>query len=246
MLVATQYAGFVAGGLYRPNGVNFDGSTHLTRGADLTGAANTKVGLLSFWLNPASDGVGTTLVSDFPDATSLGLVVSRLSTNLLQIRAENSGVILRLKSTSTVLTAAGWRHVMASWNLATGAGKLYIDDVDDTDLQTASDVIIDYTRTNHSIGGSPSGAQKLNGDFADVYFDHGTYLDLTIEANRRKFIDPNGKAVDLGKDGSFVTGSSPIMFFAGPTASWHTNKGSGGGFSVTSGALTDAATSPSD
>ena len=71
------------------------------------------------------------------------------------------------------------------------------------------------------------------------------YLDISVENNRRKFIDADGFPVDLGSDGSTPTGIAAIMFFSGATVSWHTNDGSGGGFTE-NGALTDAATSPSD
>ena len=66
-----------------------------------------------------------------------------------------------------------------------------------------------------------------------------------MEANRRKFIDVDGKPVDLGSDGSTPTGTVPLMFFSGPTDDWHINKGSVGGFTET-GAFTDAPYSPSD
>jgi len=71
------------------------------------------------------------------------------------------------------------------------------------------------------------------------------FVDLSIEANRRKFIDAIGKPVDLGVDGSTPTGTAPLIFLSGTTIDWHTNKGSGGGFTEV-GALTTATTSPSD
>lgn len=43
--------------------------------------------------------------------------------------------------------------------------------------------------------------------------------------------------------GGNPTGTDPLVFFSGATASWHTNQGSGGGFTE-NGALTDAATNP--
>src|SRR3546814_7073174 len=53
---------------------------------------------------------------------------------------------------------------------------------------------------------------------------------------------PPRRLSDLA-DGSTPTGSAPLVFLSGATASWHTNKGTGGGFTE-NGALTDAATDP--
>jgi len=215
--------------------------------AELSGATNAKIGLFSIWINPASDGVTGHIYNDKVEGTSLGFQFARVVGNTLVFQAWNptSTTILRLNSTSTLLTVTGWRHILASWNLATGAGTLYLDDTADTDLVTASDVLIDYTIANHSVGAQSAGADKFDGDIADLYFDQGTFLDLSVEANRRLFIDPNKNPVDLGEAGQFPTGSSPIIYFSGPIGSWETNKGTGGGFTET-GTITEATTSPSD
>ena len=78
---------------------------------------------------------------------------------------------------------------------------------------------------------------------ADLMMWPGTYLDFSVEANRRLFISAAGKPVDPAV--AVAALGTPIVRFSGPTASWHTNKGSGGGFTE-NGALTDASTSPSD
>ena len=102
----------------------------------------------------------------------------------------------------------------------------------------------DYDEADIGIGGEPDGSTLFDGDLADLYFTN-EYLDISVEANRREFIDASGKPVDLGVTGTNPTGSQPLLFFSGDTSSWHTNKGSGGGMTEV-GALTDAATSPSD
>src|SRR3546814_17811034 len=81
-------------------------------------------------------------------------------------------------------------------------------------------------------------------DGADLWLDPGTYIDLSVTANRRKFVGSGAAtSVDLGADGSTPTGTAPLVFLSGATADWHTNKGAGGGFTE-NGALTDAATDP--
>ena len=85
-----------------------------------------------------------------------------------------------------------------------------------------------------------SGSNKFNGDLADFWLDPGTYIDLSDPANRRKFRDASGNPVYLGADGSKPTGTAPDIFLSGNTEDWHTNKGTGGGFTE-NGALTDSA-----
>jgi hypothetical protein len=78
-----------------------------------------------------------------------------------------------------------------------------------------------------------------------LYVNYATHLDLSVEANRRKFISAAGKPVSLGANGSTPTGSQPIIYLANPTATWQDNLGAGGNFTE-NGALADAATNPSD
>ena len=72
-----------------------------------------------------------------------------------------------------------------------------------------------------------------------------SFLDITTESNRRKFIDENGFPVDLGATGQLPLGADPLCFFSGATPAWQTNKGDGGGFTE-NGTLVTATTFPSD
>jgi len=138
-------------------------------------------------------------------------------------------------------------HLLFGFNLAVGGARsIYINDVADLVENTFTDDTIDYTTGNDGIGvgAKEDGTVKVNADIADLWLDD-SYIDFTIEANRRLFIDPNGNPVDLGEAGQFPTGSSPIVFLSGATSAWHTNLGTGGGFTE-NGALTDGGSSPSD
>jgi hypothetical protein len=63
------------------------------------------------------------------------------------------------------------------------------------------------------------------------------FLDISVEANRRKFINAAGDPVDLGSDGSTPTSTAPIVYQNGDFTNFETNQGTGGNFTVT-GALT--------
>jgi len=96
----------------------------------------------------------------------------------------------------------------------------------------------------HLIGSAAGGVSKLQGDISDLWEEHGgTYTDFSDANTYAKFVKFN-KPVNLGQQGQRVTGTSPIIFLTGVTDSWHTNKGTGGGF-IENGALTTAPTSPS-
>ena len=75
--------------------------------------------------------------------------------------------------------------------------------------------------------------------YADAYIRLDATLDISSSTNRDKFLP----ATDKGSDGSTPTGSAPAVFLSGVTASWHTNKGTGGGLTLT-GTLSTAPSAP--
>ncbi len=72
----------------------------------------------------------------------------------------------------------------------------------------------------------------------------GQDIDLSVSANRRNFIDGDGKWVYLGANGEIPTGTAPAMFFSGGGTPFRTNRGTGGTFSFGGGTITTATTNP--
>lgn len=234
------------------NAVNFDGTNdYLSRGADLTGAVDSKTGIFSCWVKRGADSATHQILVQQEIASTARQGFSIDDANVFKALLYNDAALLKVqvKSTGTILIADGWTHILAAWDLAVPRFDLYVDDVEDANVITINDDTIDYTRAEAGIGhvwvSSSPGTFKFNGCMADLYFQDGEFLDFTVTANRRKFIDALGKPADLGADGSTPTGTAPLVFQSGATDAWHTNKGSGGGFTET-GALTDCASSPSD
>jgi hypothetical protein len=238
----TLFAG-VSG--YSANAVRFDGTNdYLLRGAGLSGASDSKVGILSFWFQfQGGDGSDQAIFAGA--ATTVQIV--KTTANKIRLILQNSGFAFGWDaSTSTAYTAdSTWHHFLASWNVGTSAGYIYVDDSSDLSEATNTDQDIEWTQSDWGIGSTTGAGNKLNCEIADFYLNIATSLDLSSTANRRKFIDANDKPVDLGSDGSTPTDAAPLIFLANPTASWQTNLGSGGGFTE-NGALTSAADSPSD
>lgn len=234
---------------YYAQGANFDGTNdHLTRGAGLTSVVDGKSGLLSFWLNIAgSDGADHTIIAN---TAALGqkFYCARSAANKINLVCTDvsNNFDFVLNSSTSVIGSSGWVHVLVSWDVNAAAAHLYLSDASDlAGGAILTNDTLDYTTGAFAVGAETDGGRKLTGDLAEVWVKFNTYLDLSVEANRRKFITSTGKPAFLGATGQLPLGSAPDIYLRGPVSGWHTNLGTGGGFTV-NGALTASSTSPSD
>jgi len=240
---------------FRVGAGDFDGTNdYMTRGAGLTGAADSKSGILSVWVR-LDAGLGTQRL--IGSSASAGTSADRwrasrisLSGPFLIVGNNASGtIILQITSTTSYGASATWLHLLASWNLATAAAHLYVNGVDDlAGGGTLTNDTIDYTVGDWGVGGDSNAGNKLDGCLSELYLATGQYLDFSVAANLRKFITASGRPAYLGRDGSKPTGTQPIMYLHlnknEAVANLATNRGSGGDPSIT-GALVAADTSPS-
>lgn len=235
---------------------DFDGTNdYMTRGASLTGAADSKTGILSFWFR--TDGGNGTDRTILMSATTLAGATPRFrlrhtAANTIGFIGVNAAgtIILNLSSTTAYLAAATWYHCLSSWNLAVGGSQsLYITDVSDLTTTTFTDDTVDYTVADWAVGAQADGSTKYDGCLAELYFAPGQYLDFSNAYNRRKFISATSKPVSLGPTGSLPTGTAPIVYqrIADGAAAdtFDSNLGSGGDFTIT-GTLSLGSTTPSD
>lgn len=235
-------------------GITFSGD-YFGRGAELTGNVDAKSAVGSFWiLFNGGDGAAQEIYST--DAAGAGNYIRRSAANILAIvfkdGAGNNDLIIQ--SNSAYTADATWHHVLWAFDVATGVTQLYIDDADDEAAgATANNDTLDFTKGAHVIGGEPDGTDLINASIAEFWMDFGETLDISVEANRRKFRNANGKPVNLGPTGEVPLGAQPLVYFssrAGAAASaFATNLGSGGNPAATwnlTGTLEIAATSPTD
>jgi hypothetical protein len=224
---------------YIPNAVKFDGSAtalHTLMNGQLGGKELT----FSAWFRRNSLGSNQNLYAN--GAYGIIFYVS----NSIGIKlASSSTPDIILASTATQINDYNWHHLIISLDTSNASNRaIYIDGVLDATTWNAyiiDSLINDSLRKN--IGARGTGSSRFfNGDMADVWMND-TYVDLSVAANRAQFIDASGWPVDLGTDGSKATGAVPDIYLTGATAAWHTNKGTGGGFTE-NGALTDAITNP--
>ena len=231
-----------AAGGYVTTAKEYDGTNdYATRGADLTGIADGKAGTISFWMDINNNGNQM----DIMDTPNRRFYIRRHSDDKVTIRGQTSGGtnLLIMSSNLVHQWPEGWVHVMIAWDLATPEAYMYIGDVSDEAAgATKSDGTIDYTRGDWSVGASTGGGFDYNGCLSEIWFDD-FFIDPSVTANRRKFIDAAGKPVNLGADGSTPTGASPLIYMPGGDPA--DNKGTGGNFTIT-GNLAACANAPGD
>lgn len=214
----------------------FLGDPFLDRGAGLTGAADSKQLTFSAWIY-INEGLGGRLISS---VTALGggtagtRIVLSFTENRFSVAGINASGVQICSIESSVIPFGEWTHVMASVDLSDTAKRhIYVNGEEDLAVvNTYTDDTMDFTMPDWGIAGYPDGTSLLNGAIADLWFQPGLYIDLSDANNRRFFLRPDGNPVNMGADGSHVTGSAPLVFMTGNVESWLTNKGTGGGFNL--------------
>jgi hypothetical protein len=233
---------------YYARAVTF-GNDYLNRGTTLTGAFNTKVLSMSFWIRPADLSQSCFVMGINTGSGQADNRFPRLLTNgTFQIQLESSGGVACLSATTaTALSINTWYHILISVDLANSSNRaIYINGVlDSTTWSTYINAEADLTVNDWFIATDAAGGNRLSASLSDLWFNiGGAWLDITNSTNREKFILA-GKPVNLGGNGSLPTGSSPIVFLSGNSSTFATNKGTGEGFTTT-GTIINSPTSPSD
>jgi hypothetical protein len=163
-------------------------------------------------------------------------------TDLLFVQLENSSgmQILQDNTSPFSLTADTWHTFLFSVNTSTSTVHCYLNDA----LQTFNVDLSDTIHLNQDwyAGRRADGQQEFNGCLAHFGFDD-SFIDFSVEANRRKFFDSDNKPVNAGSDGSTAFGSQPIIWV--PDGDFSNNRGSGGNFTE-NGDPGTCATSPTD
>lgn len=238
---------------------DFDPTNYLERASGMTGAADSKKGILSCWHRGRTDpAVVEILLQSVVNATGFtsielgwydGPTAGYPAGKYFRVAAANSSLAaieLELRTTSSLLSGT-WRNILCSWDLATaGARHLYINDVSNLTQITFNNQTIDHSATDrHRVATGAS----LDGGLAELYFCPGQYLDFSVTSNRRKFITSGGKPVNLGATGEVPTGTVPMIYLHlddGESANNFAINRTGNGNLTVSGVLTTFATSPSD
>ena len=235
---------------YQANAVNFSGSSvYLSRGANLTGAIDTKK-VTGVWWHNGGDNTNDDIFNWEKSGTFARLVVIRRgggAGNIIRVRAGNnadSTWALDVDGDQAVNAASGWIPIIWSFDMS-DTGKRQIvtgDTVNSLTVTSYSNENLSFSTGTEFYVGS-DGTNYWVGDCADFMLWQDVYIDLSVKANRRLFVDEQGKPVHPAISTAHL--GTPIIRLSNATATWHTNVGSGGGFTE-NGTLTDASSSPSD
>jgi hypothetical protein len=237
----------------------FDGaSDYATRGATLTGIADSK--LLSYcgWFRGVA--VGGVF---FANATTVGGGTVRLkigkngTDGSLQTWAYKSDGTLILDQSSTAFAAIGnregWYGASFDMNDSTKT-RIYWGDRSEAEVAaTYSDNTIDLTVADWSVGARPDSGEKWNGGMAEFIFWPGVWIDWSVQATRRLLYSASAKPVNPTlPSGAFATLGTPSVYLHlndGETADnfvANNDGGATGGAFTVAGALSTYASSPSD
>jgi len=239
-------------------GVQLNGSDNCyTLGSAYTSVADTKMIMQSFWFKQDASGVN----SNSWGSTTPGYYFSTPATNsndVFHLRWANSSNVAKaiLTSTDTVADTASWHHYLAIINTTAGvADGWYIIDGSEVDAYATktitSDGVFDltnFTAWKHFNDGV-TGAY-YDGAVAENYINTDFAFNGDIASVVERFRTSSGKPADLGSDGSYPTGSQPVVYQtlrAGDSASdFATNQGYGGNMTESGTTVALASSSPSD
>jgi hypothetical protein len=112
-----------------------------------------------------------------------------------------------------------WFWLGLAYSCGGGAIRIYVNNTL-VASRSGSNVATPIVLSGFQLGAS-SGSPL---EFYDYWVDD-SYIDLDVEANRRKFITAGNTSVNLGNNGQLVNGTSPQLYFGGASSSWLNNKG---------------------
>jgi hypothetical protein len=204
-----------------PRGINLPGSTYFY--TETTFVEGSNRGLMSFWFRHT----GPTWVSSpsrqlFELRTLSGSAVFGAVTtgsNRITFRIFQTGVgVVGFAVPVNTFQPDIWYHVLWAWDWDTAPKRFQIA-VNGALLNTSS-----YTFTGtgfalsdmarFSLGATGGQSNSFIGDFGHFWLDFQNSLDISIQANREKFILA-GQPVDLGPYGELPVGVRPQFYFHG-------------------------------
>ena len=231
------FGGGVSGG--GTGAVNFDGNTWLSRGADLTSVPSTNYWTFSFWYKFDST-TDTTVYENKAEKVVFA------NAAVWQIESKGPDTVNDgYEGLDTDLT--NWHHTCGMINTGSADDTHYYRD--DTEItpqykfgsRDGTNYVL--TSTDHFLfrsGGPGAASRQFEGSIYEFWMDWGQNIDLTNTTQRRKFINADLTPPSLGANGETPTGTSPEIYMTGGAATFATNLGTGGAFSVGSGALIEA------
>lgn len=240
-----------------PAGGNFNGTTtYLNRTSSIYGSDSSQ-GTLSVWVRQSITGPKS--VFEIYNSTTNNFISLVFSDGTVSVTiSKDNTAANRLSFSSTLnayLSTTKWYHILASWDVGFSAGSRLLGLCVDGIFDVRSPVIssgTSFTSTYSSMNISNIGVSSIttlgtyfNGDISELCFIPGTYMDISVIANIRKFISDTKRPVYLGSSGNLPVNSTPALFMQGVGTGFNINSGTGGNY-TTNGTLGTPTTTPSN
>lgn len=208
-----------AGGAYTPTGYVFDGAANhwYTRGAKLTGSADSKVGTVAFGLLiPIGAATGYICNQQLSSIANDGIRVLYSSSGA-NVRIRGFAPTERLDVNVAASADGVLRHYYATWDLDNSSNRSFLINgvTGSPSWDTYSAIAIDSDFAEFSIGAQSDGSSPLQATLYDFFYD------LSYDAGIANFY-ADGAMLDPAT--SWPSGL--VKFYGGGA----TNQGSGGGF----------------
>ena len=216
-------------------GVDFDGvSDYLSRSSDLVGNVDSKTFTFSCWVYL---GVKNSFNMIYEVKDTVGKAQIWVGSTGFDMAFSNSaGTIIMDITHSGDIPKETWLNILVSVDLANASNRhIYINDtvLSGVAWNSYTNGFIDFTCANHCISAQVGGGSKIKGRLSNLFLSH-QYMDLSIEANRRIFINSDGTSTGnllqrLTSRGFNV----PILYLPmRDSATCHVNEGTGGNFTL--------------
>ncbi len=229
---------------YAAVGRDYNGAKFQSRTTALAATADNTAGIISAWVRPTAFAADQTVLALMDSGLTGGQRLYVNTSSKIRLQVSNAAGSSSINSETNAVTANKWHHVLFSWRVTPSLSMLgYGDDVSlaansfANSNTTVADIV---SLVSNYFGERPNGAEKFTGCIAEVFY-HNVYLDITVLANRRKFIDGNGKPVSLGATGALPLGVQPLLYT--PVGDLSSNSGSAAAFSQGAVAPTVCSTS---
>lgn len=207
-------------------GANFNGTDGYLNALDVSGVTDGKAILFSGWVKLAGAVSGT----DYIYRSTNGRVTIQVDSaeRVAMLCSNSAGTLIISLRTTTVLTTGSWHHVTVGADTATSSSFVILDGSTVTnELVLTADGIIDFSDVTLACGATTVGGSLFVGCMQDMYLTN-EFLDMTSAPNLAKVYGPG--PVDLGADGSNVTGTAALIHQRNPAATFEVNGGSLGDF----------------
>lgn len=199
--------------------------------------------MLSLWFKPhtVTSVSGAIFRIANPDDTNNGFIHLSRNQRALQLTGDDPDdlEVFNLRSSVNSLTLDTWTHMVFAVNSTlspeSARVRISVNGVLDTPALAGCNAgysagPIDDTYEIQFGVGNELMTTFFNACVSQFWFYPGAYLDLTVEANRLKFINSDGTPRALGADGSGPTGSPPLIYLDNPADKWGINRGTGSNF----------------